>query len=250
MISLKDIKERILFEDDSLIILNKPAGISVAGGNSAETHLLGILQKLKKSDLFLCHRIDKETTGCLVFAKDKEIFKKVYSQFSNHKVNKVYQALLTGVYPERPKIIELSLRETSTKTLIDKEGKFAHTEIIPLFSFGQHFTLCACKPLTGRRHQIRIHAAHDGHPLAGDELYGGKPVFLSHYDKKFNLGKFEEEKPISGNGFLLHAHTIEFLHPETGEHFSVNAPLPKQFNACLTQLEKKIGKRAYPKFEN
>lgn len=228
--------EIIVFEDEDYVIVNKPHDISTLEDRKAEVNLLKMAREYK-NDLRVCHRLDKETSGVLVLAKNDGAYKHLNAQFEKREVNKIYHAVVHGV-----ENFEYILFSAPIKVLkkglakIDKrEGKEAHTILNTSDTYRYH-SLVECNPLTGRLHQIRIHLSTLGHPIVGDVQYGGTPFYLSQYKKKYNVKKFEEEKPLMER-VALHAYAIKFTKPN-GETVNVHAPYPKDFEAMLKQMQK------------
>lgn len=226
----------ILFEDDNYILINKPAGIASLQDRNDRFNVLS-LSKDYYPESQLCHRLDKETSGCLAIAKNEEAYRHLSIQFEKRLVNKIYHAVVEGTNDFKEKKIDLPLTISgSGKVNIDKrKGKDSVTVVNSLRIFRWH-TLVACKILTGRMHQIRAHMAALKSPVAGDALYGGKPVFLSAFKKNFNLGKYEDERPIMQR-LALHAFQIQFKDIE-GVEISVEAPYHKDFAVLLKQLDR------------
>jgi RluA family pseudouridine synthase len=201
---------RILFQDESLLVYNKPAGI-----NSDEQGITRLLQTYEPS-LILVHRLDRETTGALLFAKNQKIFEAFVMQFKQHQVLKQYQALVDGVIPLAKGIIDNQLgkkQQIGGQTYWGSvfQGLPALTEWQKVKS-GQEATWVTCWPRTGRTHQLRVHLAEMGHPILGD----------FHYSKKFCC----LYKPAR---ILLHAEQLIFNHPVTNQSIQVKAPLPEDF---------------------
>jgi 23S rRNA pseudouridine955/2504/2580 synthase len=187
----------------------------------------------------VCHRLDKETSGALVLAKDAEAYRSMSMQLESRKVQKIYHAICDGLHEFREQEVNMPIRQhPKGGVLIDKmQGKVSITIFNTLRAF-RHHTLVECRPLTGRMHQVRIHLSVLGAPISGDLIYGGKPFMLSMLKKGYKLKKFEEERPLISH-LALHACRIRFLSldhkPVTAE-----APYSKDFSVLLTQLEKNL----------
>jgi 23S rRNA pseudouridine955/2504/2580 synthase len=224
----------ILLEDEHLIIVNKPAGISSLSDRDDEVNMLELGRKYFP-DLRLCHRLDKQTTGALVFAKTAEVYREMAILFEKREVIKHYLALVMGNRDFEEHLIELPISTSGKgKARIDFDGKESATVVNTAEKF-RDYTLVDCFPLTGRMHQIRLHMSAQGCPLVGDELYGGKNIFLSELKRKFKFNRKEEE-PTVNDDIMLHARGISF--EMLGTEYQVVAPLPKKFDAALRILRK------------
>jgi 23S rRNA pseudouridine955/2504/2580 synthase/23S rRNA pseudouridine1911/1915/1917 synthase len=232
-------KFEILFENDLLIAINKPSGLlSIPDREGKEISLKQLLQA-KYGEIFIVHRLDKATSGVIVFAKDDATHKKLSQLFESRSTEKIYYGLVHGsVFPVNGKIEEPIAQHPSGngRMVINTKGKPSFTEYELLEDF-KRFSWMKFKILTGRTHQIRVHAQFIGHSIVCDELYGdGQPVLLSSIKKKYNLSKSElEERPILSR-LALHSASLKFsLNNE--DHF-FEAPLPKDLKALLQQLRK------------
>ena len=184
----------------------------------------------------MCHRLDKETSGALAIAKNKEAYKNLSLQFEHRKVLKIYQAVVVGVHNYKDLRTNMPILVNSRGTVrIDINGKEAKTIFNSIRAYSRH-TLVSCELLTGRTHQIRIHLAKNGSPIVGDLEYGGEPLFLSSIKKKFNLKKYTEEEPLMKR-FALHAYKIGFSLSDN-QFKEIIAPYPKDFKVLINQLEK------------
>ncbi|SDF66768.1 RluA family pseudouridine synthase [Mucilaginibacter sp. P25] len=229
----------ILFENDDVIVVNKPPFISSLderGEGSSEISMLR-LAKTYWDDAQICHRLDKETSGALIFAKNPEAYRSISIQFEKRKVKKVYHAVIDGTHTFDNLLVDLPILNVGkgSVTISRQEGKRAETWFQSL-KYYKHYTLVECRPVTGRMHQIRIHLATQRASIAGDEMYKGEPVFLSKIKRKYHLGKDQEELPIMKR-FALHAYEITFrINPET--EVTIHAPYPKDFETLLKLLDK------------
>jgi 23S rRNA pseudouridine955/2504/2580 synthase len=229
-------KDIIIQEDDDLIFINKPAFISSLDERDETSSSILKLAKKYNSELQLCHRLDKETSGIMVIAKYPEAYREMAMSFEARKVDKTYHAIVEGVLNVDAKPIKLPLG--ITKKGIAKvdviDGKPAETIVTTLKMFG-HFTLLACKPITGRLHQIRIHLASQNFPIVSDVTYGGHAPMLSRYKRNFKTSKFENEQTMMKR-VALHAYALKFEFK--GKTYEVQAPYPKEFEVFLKLIEK------------
>ncbi len=226
----------IVFEDEDYVIINKPYGISTLEDRASPNNILKLAREYQEN-LRTCHRLDKETSGILVLAKNDIAYRHMNSLFETRKVNKIYHAVVTSVEPYKYIMLSAPIKvlKKGLAKIDKREGKEAHTIFNTLKIFRYH-SLVECNPITGRLHQIRVHLAELGSPIVGDVQYGGAPFFLSQYKKKFNIKKYAEEQPLMSR-VALHAYSIKFDKPDGATH-SIEAPYPKDFTAMLTQMEK------------
>ncbi|MGB4776197.1 MAG: RluA family pseudouridine synthase [Daejeonella sp.] len=230
-------EDLILFENSNLIVVNKPAFLSsLDDREGGEINLLR-LAKQYAADAQICHRLDKETSGALIIAKNPGTYRLVSMQFEHRQVKKVYHALINGTHVFKNLRVDLPILNLGNKNVaINKqEGKAAET-IFNSIKYYKHYTLVECKPITGRMHQIRIHLASQRACIAGDELYGGQPVYLSEIKRAYRIGKDQEELPIMKR-FALHAKEITFKIDEQTE-MTFEAPYPKDFATLIKLLDK------------
>ena len=232
------IGKAIVYEDDKLLVLNKPSGMAVHGGSGVSFGVIEALRALRPEEhLELAHRLDRDTSGCLIVARSTAALRTVHALLreENSSFEKRYLTLLSRQWDLGKKRIDVPLR-TDTRVggertvRVDASGKPSLSEFRPVQFFGRRATLMEVNLLTGRTHQIRVHAAHAGHPVAGDEKYG---------DAAFN----EEMRTMGLNRMFLHAHSVSFDWPEGGQ-FSVNTPLPPELAAVVDRLEHAPRKRA------
>lgn len=232
----------IIFENDQLVVVNKPAGVlSIPDRTQSEPSLKDILIE-KYGSIFTIHRLDKETSGIILFAKDDATHKFFSKQFEAHTIEKYYLGLVHGVLPNASGSIDGPIMEhAAVKGLmvVHKKGKPSLTDYEVVEAMGK-YSLVKFRIHTGRTHQIRVHAKNIGHPIACDPLYGdGKPVLLSSIKKKYNLSKLEEEeKPILSR-VALHSYQLKFK-DAAGNHFNLTAELPKDIRALIQQLKKHL----------
>jgi 23S rRNA pseudouridine955/2504/2580 synthase len=222
----------ILFENDDIIVVNKPPFISsLDEREGGEINMLRLARQYTE-DAQICHRLDKETSGALIIAKNPEAYRAVSMQFERRKVKKVYHAVIDGTHVFEELFIDLPILNVGkgTVTISRQEGKRAETWFQSL-KYYKHYTLVECRPVTGRMHQIRIHLATQRASIAGDEMYKGQPVFLSKLKRKYQLGKDQEELPIMKR-FALHAYEVTFKLVNE-EEVTIHAPYPKDFETLL-----------------
>ena len=227
----EDIPLSILYEDADVLVVDKPKGMVVhpAAGHYSRTlvnavmyhckgELSGINGVLRPG---IVHRIDRDTTGSIIICKNDMAHNEIARQLKEHSINRRYRAIVTGVLKDEEGTIEGAIgrdKKERKKMAITADGKPAVTHYRVLQRF-KHYTYVECVLETGRTHQIRVHMASIGHPLLGDEVYGRRS------------DKYKCE------GQCLHAMTLGFHHPRTGEYIEVNAPLPPYFEHLLAVLE-------------
>ena len=217
--------------------MNKPPFISsLDEREGGEINMLR-LAKAYSADAQVCHRLDKETSGALIIAKNPEAYRAISIQFEKRKVKKIYHAVINGIHVFDQLLIDLPILNAGkgNVTINRQDGKRAETWFQSI-KYYKHYTLVECKPITGRMHQIRIHLATQKASIAGDLLYKGEPVFLSKLKRKYQLGKDQEELPIMKR-FALHAFEVSFKLLNDQE-ITINAPYPKDFETLLKLLDK------------
>lgn len=225
----------ILFEDENYILVNKPPFLSTLEDRNEKVNLLR-LARTYCEDAQVCHRLDKDTSGVLAIAKNPEAYRHLSIQFEKRQVTKLYHAVVDGIHQfNETKVDQPILKQVDGMAKISKrEGRPAVTYFTSIKSY-RHHTLVACNPITGRMHQIRLHLSFLGAPITGDELYGGKPFFLSQVKKKFNLKKETEEQPLMKR-MALHAFSLQFT-DLSGKVQTIEAPYPKDMQVLVRQLE-------------
>lgn len=227
-----NLEKQILFEDERLIVINKPSGMAVHGGSGLSFGLIEALRALRPDArmLELVHRLDRDTSGCLVVAKKRSALRHLHEQLRNKTVQKFYHALVKGRWPAKLNKVSESLKKNDLKSgervvVVDNiNGKESETR----FKVMQHYdssTLVRAFPVTGRTHQIRVHCQVTGHAIACDPKYG-------HED-------FDGEMKEKGlKRLFLHAASIEFTHPLTEQRMKIEAPLEPSLEKLLTRLTK------------
>jgi 23S rRNA pseudouridine955/2504/2580 synthase len=220
------LQHSILFEDDGFLIVNKPAGFAVHGGSGVSSGIIEGLRLLRPEAKFLelVHRLDKDTSGCLVIAKKRSALRAFHAIFRDNQVKKTYLALLSGQWKKKKLVVNAPLLKNIAKggermVMVSSAGKEAETVFTRLTVFAES-TLVEAAPKTGRTHQIRVHALHLGHPIIGDERYGRDDVNLAFKQKGYKR-------------MFLHAQTLSFSHPLTSEPMKITAPLPQQLELLL-----------------
>jgi len=232
----------ILHEDEDLVIVNKPARYLSIPDRFDETkpNVLGFLNN-KYGKVFTVHRLDKETSGILCFAKNVEAHKALSQQFQERTVEKIYYALVDGIMTPTEGEINQGIAPHPAKPgkmMVSNKGKKSLTTYKVIEQF-RNFALVEANIKTGRTHQIRVHFEAIGFPLAIDALYGTRTGFLLSEVKlkKFKLGKGKEERPLMSRT-TLHAYRLEIDQPTTQKRLIIEAPLPKDFAAVVKQLQK------------
>ncbi|WP_114195580.1 23S rRNA pseudouridine(955/2504/2580) synthase RluC [Edaphovirga cremea] len=221
----------ILYEDDYLLILNKPSGTAVHGGSGLSFGVIEGLRALRPDARFLelVHRLDRDTSGVLLVAKKRSALRSLHEQLRLKGMQKDYLALVRGQWQSHCKVVQAPLLKNILQSgerivRVNSEGKPSETRFKVEERF-EHATLVKASPVTGRTHQIRVHAQHAGHPIAFDDRYG---------DREF-------DQQLRGTGLkrlFLHAAALRFEHPNTGETVRIEAPLDTQLRYCLQMLRK------------
>ncbi|TQF71452.1 23S rRNA pseudouridine(955/2504/2580) synthase RluC [Pseudoalteromonas luteoviolacea] len=225
-----NLEDCILYEDKYLIVINKPSGMAVHGGSGLSYGLIEAIRALRPQEksLELVHRLDRDTSGCLLISKKRAVLKGLHEQLREKTMEKNYWALVAGEWSAKHKNVTEPLRKNTLKSgervvrVDQEEGKASHTRFRVLERFAGS-TLVQASPVTGRTHQIRVHTQCKGHPIACDDKYGDQ-AFDAQMRKK-GLGRL-----------FLHARELRFLHPKTETTLHVEAPLDKALTACLNTL--------------
>jgi 23S rRNA pseudouridine955/2504/2580 synthase len=230
---VSSLENHILYEDDCLIVLNKPSGTAVHGGSGLSFGVIEALRALRPQQKFLelVHRLDRDTSGCLLIAKKRSALKSLHEQLRDRKVDKRYQALVAGEWPDnrfkvKAPLLKNTLKSGERVVLVNDEGKPSETRYRILESFNQA-TLVEASPITGRTHQIRVHCLHAGYPIAADNRYG---------DKDFD----QRTAKLGLKRLFLHAHSLAFIHPSTEERVTYKAPLEPSLVGVLKRLRSEI----------
>ncbi|HWI92773.1 MAG TPA: RluA family pseudouridine synthase [Flavisolibacter sp.] len=237
---MQKIEEFILEEDENLVAINKPSGLLTIPDREGKEVSLKQILKAKYGDIFTVHRLDKDTSGIVVFAKREEAHKQLSQLFEARETVKIYNGFVLGSPFEKSGIINEPIAEHPVKKgimTVYRKGKESITEYEVLDNF-KLYSWMQFHILTGRTHQIRVHMKHLGHPIVCDDLYGdGKPVFISTIKrKKFNLSKNEEEERPILSRLALHASKLKF--ELNNKKYELEAELPKDLRALLQQLNK------------
>jgi 23S rRNA pseudouridine955/2504/2580 synthase len=219
----------ILYEDDALIVLNKPSGIAVHGGSGLSFGVIEGLRALRPEARFLelVHRLDRDTSGILLVAKKRSMLRSLHEQLREKTMGKHYLALVRGQWQPHQKVVNAPLKKNELSSgervvRVDKEGKPSETRFRIVQKFAQA-TLVECSPVTGRTHQIRVHTLHAGHPIAGDNKYG---------DQLFD----EKMQGMGLKRLFLHACRIRFFHPGQEQNMVLEAPLEPALKKLLTRM--------------
>lgn len=221
----------VVFEDEHLMVIDKPAGVAVHGGSGVSFGVIEQLRAARPQERFLelAHRLDRETSGLLIIAKRRAALVELHDMFREIRARKFYLALVQGDWVNDRQHIRLPLLRWLTangerRVRVDEEGKQAHTIFTLQRRFGR-FSLLQAELKTGRTHQIRVHLAHCGFPIVGDEKYGDDALRAQFARQGFKR-------------MFLHSGRLEFNHPVTGEPLVLEAPLPPECRAVLDLLEK------------
>jgi 23S rRNA pseudouridine1911/1915/1917 synthase len=230
----------IVEEDADLVAINKPAGLLTIPDREGKDISLKQLLKTKYGEIFTVHRLDKGTSGIVVFAKNEASHKHLSQQFEARETKKIYNGLVLGYPVHQSGTINEPIAEHPSKKglmTVFKKGKESITEYQMLEGF-RLFSWMQFRILTGRTHQIRVHMKFLGHPVVCDDLYGdGKSVFISQLKSRYKLSQSEDEERPLLNRLALHSSKLNFK-GLNGKEYNLEAPLPKDLKATLSQLRK------------
>lgn len=238
---MKKSRWNIIHEDESIIVIDKPADWASVPDRFDESkqNIYASISK-HRDQIFMVHRLDRETSGVMVIAKTEHAHKNLSQQFENRQVEKLYHAFVESSPRQEEFTIEDSIAYTNdAKVFISKTGKDSLTHFKKLKSW-KDYSLIECSPKSGRMHQIRIHLQHAGLPLIVDSKYGNRSEFkISEIKnkKKYHLKKNTVERPLLKR-HTLHAYSLQFTHPVSGEKKSYTADYPKDLRALENQLGK------------
>ncbi|OXX40070.1 23S rRNA pseudouridine(955/2504/2580) synthase [Vibrio sp. V07_P2A8T137] len=221
-----ELEHCIIFEDEHLLILNKPSGTAVHGGSGLKFGAIEALRALRPEARFLelVHRIDRDTSGILLVAKKRSALRHLQAQFREKTIQKYYFALVMGQWKSSCKVVNAPLLKNEVNSIVrvNPNGKASETRFKILEQFAQA-TLVQASPITGRTHQIRVHTQYTGHPIAWDDRYGDRR--FDAYTAQFGIDRL-----------FLHAANIRFIHPSTEALMDINAPLDTQLEQALVKL--------------
>lgn len=237
---LRGLGGEIIFENDLFVAVNKPAGLlSIPDREQTQISLKDILLE-KYGTIFTVHRLDKDTSGIIIFAKTEAAHKYFSQLFEDRKIEKYYLGLVHGIPSPGKGTMDAPIAEHGVQKgfyIVHQRGKPSVTDY-EVIDENKVFSLVQFQLHTGRTHQIRVHCKNIGHPLACDELYGdGKPVLLSSIKKKYKLSKHDEEERPMLNRLALHSYRLKFTDAD-GKIIDLEASLPKDIRALLQQLKK------------
>ncbi|MGB3726761.1 MAG: 23S rRNA pseudouridine(955/2504/2580) synthase RluC [Glaciecola sp.] len=223
------LNKAIIFEDDRLLVINKPSGIAVHGGSGLHYGLIEALRALRPQSPFLelVHRLDRDTSGCILVAKKRSALRHLHEQLRNNQMDKTYHALVKDTWPHKRTKVKAKLQKNQLQggermVFADEQGKPSETHFSVLRSYA-NATLLEAKPITGRTHQIRVHCQYAGHPIANDEKYGDED-FTKHI------------RELGCKRLFLHAKKIEFTHPLSEQKVSFEAPYDQALNLVMEKL--------------
>ncbi len=225
----------VLFENENYIVINKPPHLATLDDRGENTNIL-LLAKNYFTEAQVCHRLDKETSGALLIAKNAAAYRHAAMQFEAREVQKIYHAIVASPRKFDQLVVDLPIKQTSTGTVkIDKKDGKKALSVFTTIKLFKHYALMQCEIYTGRMHQIRIHLASQNASIASDVTYKGKMPLLSEIKKKFKNSD-DIEKPMI-HRVALHAFSLRFRDLDTTE-ISIEAPYPNDFEVFLKVLEK------------
>ncbi|MDP2562220.1 23S rRNA pseudouridine(955/2504/2580) synthase RluC [Psychrobium sp. 1_MG-2023] len=228
---IASLEKHIIFEDKYLMVINKPSGIAVHGGSGLKFGLIEGLRALRPDAKFLelVHRLDRDTSGCILVAKRRSTLRALHEQLREKTVEKNYLALVLGQWDKADKAVNAPLLKNTLQSgerivRVNPEGKESYTKFKIVQRF-ENCTLVQASPVTGRTHQIRVHTLHTGHPIAGDDKYGDR--------------QFDSEMKKSGlNRLFLHSASLRFFHPNEETTMFFEAPMDDSLKATVAALRK------------
>jgi 23S rRNA pseudouridine955/2504/2580 synthase len=231
----------IVYEDEFLIAIDKPAGVAVHGGSGVSSGVIEQLRQARPTAKFLelVHRLDKETSGLLLIAKKRSSLVALQDQLRSRETGKTYSALVIGAWPASKKVIDVALhkfltaegeRRVHAVSEDNDDGKRSIT-LVRIAQKFEHFSLLDVTIKTGRTHQIRVHLTHEGHAIVGDEKYGDFAVNKA-------MARGEAVPGARFDRMFLHARNLRFTHPGTGEVIDLEAPLPPECTALIAALSR------------
>lgn len=223
------LRNGVLYEDDDLLVINKPSGLAVHGGSGVSFGLIEALRKLRPDQpgLELVHRLDRDTSGCIIVAKNRKSLRALQNQLRFSSMSKTYQMLVVGRWPTRKRRVEVALKKNVLKSgerivVVSADGKESRTDFKVMQRYAEA-TLLEANLITGRTHQIRVHTQYSGFPIVGDVKYGNDTA-----NKGFTQFGIKR--------LFLHAMRLEFQHPSSGEAVHVEAAIGKELTAALKRL--------------
>ncbi len=233
----------IIHQDEAIVVVNKAAGLAVLPGRGRTESLIELLEKdpaLSGKKPRLIHRIDADTSGLIILALTPEAQRHINEQFRKRSVTKEYWAIVRGTPLNESGSVDLPIgtdpKHPKQMVIRGDDAKMCRTKWVVGTRFAG-VTLLRVFPVTGRRHQIRVHLKAMGYPLAVDPLYGGTELKLSEFKRNYKLGKYQEERSIISR-LTLHARCLTFVHPLTEQESIFTAELPKDFRSTIQALER------------
>ena len=230
----------IIFENDDFLAVDKPAGLlTIPDRTQSEPSLKDMLIH-KYGNIYTVHRLDKDTSGLVLFAKTAEAHKFFSHLFEEREIEKYYLGIVIGCPANASGVLDAPIAEHPVHKglmTVHRNGKASETGY-DVLEANRHYSLVSFRLFTGRTHQIRVHTKNMGNPLACDDLYGdGKPILLSSVKKKFKLSKHDEEERPMLDRLALHSYKLIFTDPK-GKKMELTAEIPKAFRALMMQLKK------------
>lgn len=226
------IEAAVVFENDDMLVVNKPSGIAVHGGSGLSFGLIEVLRSSRPQAKFLelVHRLDRDTSGLVMVAKKRSALRVLQDELRQKRIRKHYHALVTGAWPDSvgrvsEPLLRYEMPNGERRVRVSADGKESLTRFRCLQQF-QGYSLVEASPVTGRTHQIRVHSAWAGHPIAGD-------------DKYMDDASLKAFRAIGGQRLMLHARALEFTLPGSGEAMKLEAPYDEAFAMALSELERR-----------